>query len=473
VSTKPGVNIIGFLEAELGLGEIGRKLVLAAERAGIPTSTVTYRNLAHRQEHPFQARGNGDAPFDTNIICVNAGELRKLRRQLGADVVAGRYTIGVWFWELARFPRELHHAFDLVDEVWVASDFTRAAIAAETAKPVRIVPIPLEPTATPAVSREELGLPEGFLYLFSFDHFSILERKNPIGLVEAFRRAFTSGEGPILLIRSINGDRLPKSLERLEAAAAGRRDIRIVDGYISSAEKDAVFGACDCYVSLHRSEGLGLTMAEAMAVAKPVIATGYSGNLTFMDESNSYLVRYEMTETPAGCEPYPPGIEWAKPDVDHAAELLRLVYDRRDEARAVGERARGDLRERHTLDRTAEFIRERVSEIPGHERLFLAVRGPLDHAAERAQSVPGQSLEKKAGGSSPVRAVRLMLRRALWPELADQRRLDNELIESLRALELASRIELEALRRDAHAESERIRELERTVDELRRGREGS
>ena len=468
MSSKPGVNIIGYFEAELGLGEIGRKLVLAAERAGIPTSTLTYTNLAHRQEHPFDARGSGDAPYDTNIICVNAGELRKVRRQLGADMVAGRYTIGVWFWELARFPHELHHAFDFVDEVWVASEFTRAAIAAETEKPVRIVPIPLEPGAPSAVSREKLGLPEGFLYLFSFDHFSILERKNPIGLVEAFKRAFASGEGPILLIRSTNGDRLPKSLARLEAAATGRQDIRIADGYISSEEKDAVFAACDCYVSLHRSEGLGLTMAEAMGVAKPVIATGYSGNLTFMDETNSYLVRYGMTETPPGCEPYPPGIEWADPDVDHAAELMRHVYERPEESRTVGERARSDLLKFHPLDRTAEFVRERVSAIPRHERLFLAARGPLDQAAERADSAPGRSLESAEARTSPVRAVRLALRRALWPELADQRRLDKELIDSLRALELASRTELELLRRDAHAKDERIRDLERTVDELRR-----
>jgi glycosyltransferase involved in cell wall biosynthesis len=468
VSNEPGVNIIGYLEAELGLGEIGRKLVLAAERAGIPTSTLSYRKLAHRQEHPFCARGDGGAPFDTNIICVNAGELRKLRRHMGADVVAGRYTIGVWFWELARFPEELHHAFDFVDEVWVASEFTRAAIAAETEKPVRIVPIPLEPGETPAASREELGLPEGFLYLFSFDHFSILERKNPIGLIEAFKRAFASGEGPSLLIRSINGDRLPRSLERLRAAAADRADIRIVDGYLSSKEKDAVFAACDCYVSLHRSEGLGLTMAEAMAVAKPVIATGYSGNLTFMDEANSYLVRYGMIETPPGCEPYPAGIEWADPDVDHAAELMRRVFERPEESKAVGERARADLRERCTLDVTADFIRERLTEIPGNERLFLAARGPLDHAAERAHSAPGHSLENSSARPSPVHAVRLALRRALWPELADQRQLDKELIESLRALELASRTQLEALRLDAQQKDERIRELERTIDELRR-----
>src|SRR5262249_14828130 len=161
-----------------------------------------------------------------------------------------------------------------------------------------------------------------------------------------------------------------------------------------------------CYVSLHRSEGLGLTMAEAMAVGKPVIATGYSGNLTFMDDANSYLVRYGMTETPAGCEPYPPGFEWADPDVDHAPELMRRVTERPEEARGIGALGCADLRERHTLARTAEFIRERVSEIPGHERLFLAVRGQLDHAAERAQAVPGQSLENTASRSSPVRAVR-------------------------------------------------------------------
>ncbi len=116
-------------------------------------------------------------------------------------------------------------------------------------------------------------------------------------------------------------------------------------------DKDALMAACDCYVSLHRSEGLGLTLAEAMGLGKPVIATGYSGNLMFMDEDTSYLVRHDPGVVPAGCEPYPPGIEWAEPDLDHAAQLMRLVFERPLEAEAVGRRAREAILTRHTVDR--------------------------------------------------------------------------------------------------------------------------
>src|SRR6266540_448568 len=345
-----GVNVIGYLEAELGLGEIARKLVAATERAGIPTSTITCRSTIHRQAYRFDERRPG-ARYDTNIICVNADKLPKLHAELGAVEFAGRYLIGVWFWEVAHFPATMHPAFDLVDELWVASDFVRESISAATRKPVLVVPIPLEPRPTAFLSREELDLPEGFLYLFSFDYFSVFERKNPIGVVEAFKRAFAPGDGPSLLVRSINGDHHAAAREILERSAAGRADIRIVDGYVSPAERDALMAACDCYVSLHRSEGLGLTMAEAMGFGKPVIATGYSGNLTFMDERNSYLVRYEMTTVPRNCDPYTPGVDWADPDLDHAAELMRRVYEHPEEAQRVGHQASADICERHSLGR--------------------------------------------------------------------------------------------------------------------------
>ena len=130
--------------------------------------------------------------------------------------------------------------------------------------------------------QEQPALPDGFLFLFVFDFFSVLERKNPLGLIDAFARAFRAGEGPTLVIKTINGDRKLHDLEKLRAAAEGRQDILVIDDYYSAEEKNSLLGLCDCYVSLHRSEGLGLTMAEAMGLEKPVIATGYSGNLDFM-----------------------------------------------------------------------------------------------------------------------------------------------------------------------------------------------
>jgi glycosyltransferase involved in cell wall biosynthesis len=446
------VNVIGYLEAELGLGEIGRKIVDAAERSGIPTATVIFRRTHSRQEHRFEQRGPADAPYDTNIICVNADGLHLVRDAFGSALFAGRYSIGVWFWELGYFPPSQHQAFHLVDEVWVASPFVREAIAAQTHKPVLVVPIPLEPPAIQARTRAELGLPDSFVFLFSFDFFSVMERKNPLGLVEAFCRAFGSGEGPTLVIKTINGERKPPALNKLRNAASDRSDIRIVDGYVAPEERDALMAACDCYVSLHRSEGLGLTMAEAMSLGKPVIATGYSGNLAFMDADNSYLVRYTLGTVPEGCDPYPQGVEWAEPDLDHAAELMRRVYERPDEAGVLGERGREAILKRHTVSRTAEFIRKRFEEIPHHPELLRYVRGPLEEAASISAKPPGASIAT-GKGRSPTTLLRALLRRALWPEFAEQRRLDAAVIDSLRGLEQVIR-----------SESKRIGELERRID---------
>jgi glycosyltransferase involved in cell wall biosynthesis len=440
----PGINVVGFLEGELGIGEVGRKLVAAAVRADIATSTIIYRHTQSRQMHQFEPRGDSTAPYDTNLICVNADALKHLRGDLGPGLFAGRYSIGVWFWELSRFPATFQPSFDLVDEVWVASDFVRTAIARETSKPVRVVPIPLELPTLASPDRAALELPDRFLFLFSFDFFSVMERKNPLGLVEAFRRAFPSGEGPVLMIKSINGDRKKASLDRLLRAVSDRSDIIVRDGYLAPAEKDALTHSCDCYVSLHRSEGLGLTMAEAMSAGKPVIATGYSGNLTFMNGDNSFLVRHRLTVTPPGCDPYPPGIEWAEPDLDHAAELMRRVYERPDAAREVGERARRDLQQHHSVDQAAAFIRHRLDEIPRHAGFLRDVRGPLERAAAIAAREPGASLVEHSGRTG---VLRRLVRRVLWPELDEQRRLDAAMIESLRALERITREELDRLER--------------------------
>ncbi len=448
------------------MGEIARKLVQAAEHAEIPTSTLTYRLIFSRQQHRFEERGEGDAPYDTNIVCVNADRLPQLRAALGAVPLAGRYTIGVWFWEIAHFPPELHSAFDFVDEVWVASDFVRQTIAAATQKPVRIVPLPLESPQPPAMSRQQLGLPEGFTFLFVFDYFSVFERKNPLGLVDAFKRAFAPGEGPTLVIKSINGDHDSRSVQRLRSAAADRPDIRLWDGYVSHDQKNALMAGCDSYVSLHRSEGLGLTMAEAMSLRKPVIATAYSGNLAFMSEENSYPVRFSMMPIPKGCDPYTRGVKWAEPNVAHAAELMRRVYERPDEAREVGERAASDIREQHSIERSAEFLRERLNEISTSDRRWLEVRGPVDHAAATASTPPGASLV--GGPLRPVRLLRRLLRRLLWPDLVEQRQLDAALVESLRSVERISRAELVAISQELKLLTEHVQGLERVVEELAR-----
>src|SRR5215217_268610 len=341
---ETGVNVVGFFRAEFGQGEAARRLVAALERTDLPYTTVTYDRIPHRQEHPFGER-DGEL-YPANIVCLNAEHLVQFTLDSGRDLLRNRYSAGLWFWETNRFLKQFRHALDYVDEVWVASDFVGEAVARETAKPVLTFPLPVLVPPPPALARAELGVPEdAFVFLFVFDFFSTVQRKNPLGLIDAFTRAFAEPGRPLLYLKSINGARSPSDLERVQAAAAGRSDIVISDGYLDGERLTALTALCDCYVSLHRSEGFGLTIAEAMAFGKPAIATGYSGNLAFMDAESSYLVPYELTtlDDPEG--PYVAGTEWADPDLDEAARLLRHVVEQPEEARERGLRGKAAVEE--------------------------------------------------------------------------------------------------------------------------------
>ena len=155
------------------------------------------------------------------------------------------------------------------------------------------------------------GFPIASSFSFSFDFVTIFIRKNPLGLVEAYRRAFAEDDGAYLLLKTIDGDQRPEHLAALSAAIADRSDIALRDGFIPTARKNLLTAVCDCYVSLHRCEGLSLTLAEAMLYGKPAIATAYSGNVGFMTEENSYLVPYSLGRVPEGCPPFPVGAVWA------------------------------------------------------------------------------------------------------------------------------------------------------------------
>lgn len=360
----PGVRAVGLFSAELGLGEAARAVVTGLERTDIPFATVTYRpNIPCGMDHPFEERGADPAAFDTNLLCVNINLMDGFVREAGPDFFRDRYTIGQWFWEVTDVPDDIVPAFDSVDEVWVACEYVAQTFRRYTDKPVLAMPMVVEPPSHEPVTREQLELPDGFMFFFMFDHNSVIERKNPMAVVEAFCRAFQPGEGPVLVIKSHKGDVRRKGMERLRDATRGRDDIVLIDGFVPAWKKHGLAASCDCYVSLHRSEGYGLTMAEAMTLGKPVIATRYSGNLAFMNDEVSYLVDYDLTTVPPGCEPYPAGSEWADPDLDHAALLMRQVYDDQEAARQRGELGRRFVEEHLSADAAADFMRMRLAEI--------------------------------------------------------------------------------------------------------------
>jgi len=359
-----GTDVVGFFNAEHGVGEAARLLVEAIRENSVPVSTIGYRNTISRQLHEYETDEVGQ--YRTVLMAVNGDHLPPLVQTFGDFFLRDTYVIGQWFWELEVAPPWYKPAYKYVKELWAPTRFIEQMLRNEAPREieVRYMPLPLRmPRVVSGVSREQLGLDYRFMFLFMFDFMSVMKRKNPLGLVAAFKKAFAPGEGPMLVLKSINGDSRPECAAELEAAIEGRDDIIWMDKYLDSEMSAALMTLCDCYVSLHRSEGLGLTIAEAMLLGKPVIATGYSGNLDFMTPDTSYMVPWTRVKVGKGAEAYSSRATWAEPNLDVAAEMMRTVYENPEQAQAVANAGKRDLEQRFTRELTGARMKARLEEI--------------------------------------------------------------------------------------------------------------
>lgn len=429
-----GVNLVGYLSSERGVGEAARQLLRALESRGVPTQPIDTPAEPRAVEKALPGIAVAEHPYDFNLLCINADMLPTIAAALGPRFFRHRRSAGLWFWEVSEFPECWHEAFENLDEIWVASEFVGDSLRAVAPIPVRTIRVPVVPAEPRAMSRAELGMPEDFTFLFVFDYRSVFRRKNPLGLVEAFRAAFEPGEGPALVIKSIFGADFPRQRDEL-AAAADRDDIHLIEENVSAEAKNAMVASCDCYVSLHRSEGLGLTMAEAMYFGRPVIATAYSGNLDFMTPDNSYLVPSEPTRIGPDANPYPANGEWAEPDLRRAAEMMREVYDDQDAAAERGRRGASDIRLTHSPEAAAALIEARIREGRTEGTIGrLREDGPTDLAA--AQTLAELEHLLSFGGVPPGEAGTAMRarNRLLRPYAAHEHEIDKTTARSLKEL---------------------------------------
>jgi glycosyltransferase involved in cell wall biosynthesis len=338
-----GVNILAPFNYPSGLSESAHSVAHSLAAAGIQTLCC---------DVPVEQRTE-DLPRPVRPICeLHPVTLLHVQPNLNFEACYARagmvprpdvYRAGIWYWELESAPPEWAQYADLIHEVWAPTEFIARAL--ERVVPVPIIPLlpGLKLKSIPPRSRAELGLPEDrFLFLFMFAMSSIVERKNPLAVIESFARAFRRSEKVALAIKVLRGDAHPTAFRKLVRAARSA-GVVIIDQVMSREESYALINACDCYVSLHRAEGLGLTMAEAMLMGKPVIATGYSGNLSFMTPSNSLLVDYRLAPIRSFTPPYSKGSLWAEPSIEHAARCMHWVYAHPEQARTLGARAQADL----------------------------------------------------------------------------------------------------------------------------------
>jgi glycosyltransferase involved in cell wall biosynthesis len=327
-ATAPGVNLVGYLTRDFSLGDVARRLATALAEAEIPHASLPFeRSASPVLEWPGASTHVRHA---TTIAVVTADQFPLLARDHPELFDVTERMIGYWFWELAQVPRGMRPSLDLVDEIWAPTAFVADAFSAEAKVPVHHVPLAIaQPRASPRTRTSFEALRDAadrIVFLVAFDHLSVTERKNPVAVIDAFTEAFEAGEGPLLLVKSTNGRLRWPQHQRVLAAARHRDDVRVWDAHLSREDQMALVAASDCFVSLHRSEGLGLHLAEAMWLGVPTIATRYSGNLDFMDDSCSMLV--DATLVPvgsAGQGVYPPDATWADPDVAGAAGAMRTV----------------------------------------------------------------------------------------------------------------------------------------------------
>lgn len=433
-----GVNVVGYFRSELGVGEAARQLVSALDAGGVPLLPVHGRTIPpNRQGHAYKYLDFTDARYPVNLICMNADALGEFVAQAGPAFFASRYSIGMWFWEVERFPERWRSAFEHLDELWLPTEHVVRAISPHATIPITKIKLPVEMPPVMPATRAELNLPEGFMFLFSFDHHSVFARKNPLAVIDAYTRNFDPADGAVLVIKSINAGSASADHARLLEAATGRPDVHIIDGYLGATEKNLMVASCDCYVSLHRAEGFGLTMAEAMYLGKPVIATGYSGNLDFMNRENSFLVDHTLVAIGGQAPPYPSDGVWAEPDVEQAGQLMRTVFDDRDGTARVARRGAEEIRRTHSPAAAAEIVVPRLELLRErhHERLRAATRpgSPAARLAQRVQAGPPVHAPSRAG--RPGRFARRAVLRLLRPFTAHQRGVDTEIARSLRLLE--------------------------------------
>ncbi|MDT9203196.1 glycosyltransferase [Limnospira sp. PMC 1243.20] len=375
ITPELGVNVAGFVNGEFGIGEGVRATLRAMEAVNLNVAINNFTGSPHRkQDHSFDNFTSAH-PYPINLIQINANDVLRFAQLVGADYFKNRYNIGFWAWELPEFPPEWVKAFSLFHEIWTYSDYCVSAIR-------RVSPIPvikMMPTVSlPEVnlSRENLSIPpDKFIFLFMFDFYSRIARKNPLAVVEAFKTAF--GNHPtnvVLILKCSNSDRFPKERNHLFQAIANCPAIQIIDGYLSREQINGLVYNCDCYISLHRSEGFGLTMAEAMFYGKPVIATGYSSNTEFMNLANSFLVKYRRVLIDQTDGPYRPGNVWAAPNIKQAAELMQYVVNYPEAAHQIGQQAATDIRTQLSPQTIGDRILSRLQIIHNATQNFTDIR---------------------------------------------------------------------------------------------------
>lgn len=364
---KLGINVFGFIGGEFGLGEAVRLIIKALKKADIPVSLINYDiQTNHRNNDNTYDNYSNNAPYSINLVLMGPSEGKRILAHYPEDFFKNKYNIFYLNWESEYISSEYVENLRLYDEIWVPAQYCKEIVEKYLTAPVKVIPYPIaiELDNNSDEEAERFYNPDSFNFFFMFDYNSTLERKNTINLINAFEKAFGKTDTTVsLIVKTSKSTKFLKEKELLESHINGFKNVKIVEKIYDKQTLYKIIKGCDAYISLHRSEGFGLTMAEAMFFGKPVIATNYSGNLEFMNQENSFLVDYTKTAISASIINYDSNTIWSEPSVDHAAELMKIVKENSEAVKIKAEKGRQTMLQDFSVERIGNLVKEKVQNI--------------------------------------------------------------------------------------------------------------
>lgn len=367
VNQNKGINVFGFVTGEFGIAEATRLNIKALKSVGVPVAISNYDvKTRHRHADETFTDFNDDFPFGISLYQISPSEVNNLLTYKTHDKLKEKYNILYVAWESEYFPEEFKKNISYFDEIWVPSIYCKEIISKNTESPVIVIPHPIDLIAKSTIETTNFYDGTKFNFLFIFDYNSSIDRKNVIGLIDAFDLAFLGNSEVCLTIKTSLSKKYKSEKRFLQSKIKGKSNIKIVEKIYQKIELNEIISKCDCYVSLHRSEGFGLTMAEAMYYNKPVIATGYSGNLQFMNNNNSFLVPFDITVNTKNVINYKKDTVWAKPSLNKAAEFLKFVFTYKSEATAISLVGQKEIFDNLSLLKIGQLMKDRIEYIDKH-----------------------------------------------------------------------------------------------------------
>lgn len=363
-----GVNLIGYAYGELGIGEDVRMAARSLLEQNIPFVIINVKpgQEISQNDRSLDAWVCDEPKYAVNIVCLTALEMLRIFLEQGRSLFQGRYNIGYWPWELSAWPASWLHTLCLVDEVWCSSQHTYWAINPVAAVPVKLMPMAVwvDASLTPMMeARKKFKLSlESVVFIFSFDGNSSVYRKNPTAVLKAFVSAFVEKSEKVNLVIKVMRTSQGAAWDEIKRVAKEDQRIKVIDAVISKEEVVSLYNACNCFVSLHRAEGFGRGIAEALLLGMDVIATNYGGNKDFCIDKSSYLIPYEMV--PVAVHEYVEhaGQRWADPDVAVASQAMRQIY-MKSKGRLFEKHDVLGLKELFGLKEVGEKYHKRLSEL--------------------------------------------------------------------------------------------------------------